>query len=210
MTNRCTEERFLRDVENHSIEIIKDDGVHRHIKFSNNGSSVYRIDLITWPGCLCIRSDCGTYVFSRTNDMFEFFRTEEYDINYNKSGLSINPGYWGEKLLSIDRNSGYKEFDMEIFKERVRDHFESYMCSNIDEDDEKNELWEEIENEVISECYQNEWHAYAAVNNFRYNNITFRDFFDSGGTESYTPNYIWCLHAIAWGIKKYDEAKNFK
>lgn len=52
---KFTEEQFLGCVKNHSMEIIKDDDVHRHIKFSNNGSSDYRIDLITWPGCLCIR-----------------------------------------------------------------------------------------------------------------------------------------------------------
>lgn len=200
----CTEEKFLSNVKDHSIEIIKYDGVHRHIKFSNNGSSVYRIDLITWPGCLCIRSDCGTYVFSRTHDMFEFFRTDERDFNHNKHGLSINPGYWGEKLLSIDRHRGYEEFDAEIFRKRVKDHFESYIEPELEEVDAV-DAWQAINEKVLTEADNGEHYAYDAINNFNYNGISFIDFFDSGGTESYTYNYIWCLYAIDWGIKKYDE-----
>jgi hypothetical protein len=116
MNNDCTEQQFLSNVKNHTMKIIKDDDLHRHISFSNNGSNIYRFDLITWPGSLCIDGDCGTYVFRRITDMFEFFRVDDHDFNKNRDGgLSINTGYWGEKLTAIGTNAGYKEFDEDAF-----------------------------------------------------------------------------------------------
>lgn len=204
----CTQERFLKDVKDHSMKIIKDDGVHRHISFTNNGSNVYRFDLITWPGRLCIDGDCGTYVFARIPDMFEFFRTDRNDLNYNKDGLSINPSYWGEKLQSIGRNAGYEEFDKNKFVLRVTEHFNDYIAPKIEDADVKAEVWEAIEEEVISKADEGEDRAYDAVYSFDYEDMDFVYFFDSGGTESYTFNYIWCLYAIVWGIREYDKKKS--
>lgn len=201
---KCTEEEFLREVTNHRIKIVSDSGTHRHIIFKNPESSNCWFELITWPGSLCINGDCGTYVFSRLQDMFGFFR--EPDI---QRGLYINPHYWGEKLQAIDRCSGFVEFDEESFSERVKEHFYSFADSSL-ELDEQNELWEEIENEVL--YYSGSEHeAYRAIHNFSYeigdNTFEFTDFFDSGGTETYTTRYLWCLYAIVWGIRQYDLTK---
>lgn len=199
----CTEERYLNDVKDHSMEIIRDDGVYRHIKFSRNGSSVYRLDLITWPGRLCIDSDCGTYVFARIPDMFEFFRTDKNDFNYNHNGLRINPGYWGEKLLSIGRNAGYKEFNEEKFRNAIKSIFDKHVkYENLDED-ASDDLWRGIENQVLYELENGKEHAFRAAYEFFPINLC-GDFPDC---DVYTFHFIWCLYAIAWGIKKYDEAK---
>jgi len=64
------QDRFLNDIANHSMSIVRDDGVYRHLVFSNNGSSVFRFELITWPGYLAYTGDMGAFVFSRLNDMF--------------------------------------------------------------------------------------------------------------------------------------------
>lgn len=200
----CTEERFLRDIKNHSMKVIKDDGVHRHLSFTNNGSSCYRFDLITWPGSLCYTGDMGTYVFSRTADMFTFFRMPENDFNRNPNKkLNINPYYWGEKLQSIGTNAGYEEFDEDNFKERVRQHYDSHIEDSPDDD---GELWREIEYDVLVYSADGECRAYAAVNDFQSEGgFDFQDFFDGGGTDKYTFRYIWCLYAIVWGIQQYDE-----
>jgi len=127
MSDTCTEDRLLKDVRNHSMQILRDDGVFRHIDFSDNGSSTYRFNLITWPGFLCITGDCGTYVFQRAKDMFDFFRPSKFELLNNKNKhLFINPGYWGEKLESIDAASGYKEFNENDFRERVKYHFDAF------------------------------------------------------------------------------------
>lgn len=202
----CTQEDFLREVTKHGIEIIADSGIHRHIIFKNPESSNCWFELITWPGTLCINGDCGTYVFSRLPDMFNFFRQKN-----DKSDLSINPYYWGEKLQAIDRCSGFVEFDGDAFSERVKERFDSFIESHEEIDDEsKNQLWDEIKEEVL--YYSDSEHeAYRAAHDFscEIGESTFRftDFLDGGGTETYTARYLWCLYAIVWGIRQYDLAK---
>jgi len=205
MKTRCTEEEFLREVTKHGIEIIADSGIHRHVIFKNPESSNCWFELITWPGTLCINGDCGTYVFSRLPDMFQFFR--------QKSGeyfLSINPHYWGEKLQSVDRCSGFVEFDSDAFRKRVKEHFDSFMESHEEIDDEqKDKLWEEIDWDVLHNL-ENEREAYRAMHDFSHKigdkTFEFTDFLDGGGTETYTARYLWCLYAIVWGIRQYDLA----
>ena len=204
----CTEERFLKDTEFHSMEIVKDDGVHRHITFTNGGRQVYRFDLITWPGHLCITGDMGTYVFRRLQDMFGFFRMEDNDYN-KKPGdrLSINAGYWGEKLQATATQGGYKEFDEDGFRDRVREFFDEYVEFEVNDEDEGDNLWREIENVVFSALGDSAQAAYDAVHDFEYKGFHFQDFFDGGGAEQYTFHYIWCLYAIVYGITEYDLAK---
>lgn len=214
--HECTQERFLEDVKDHQISIEKDDEVHRFVRFKRAEGSSYWFDLITWPGHLCISGDCGTYVFSRTHDMFEFFKMDDNDFNKRKGVLlNINPHYWGEKLKSIGTNSGYKEFDEDGFVERVKQHFDNFIDGADYDDKTKRELWDEIAAEVICASSDGEHHAYASIANFRHDLpddecFEFVDFFDGGGTEKYTFHYIWNLYAIVWGIMKYDYAKQQK
>ena len=77
-------ERMLSATADHKLTILHNDGLYRHIRFKNPKSIFYWFDLITWPGVLVFKGDMGCYVFSRLDDMFEFF-----------TGPTINPGYWG-------------------------------------------------------------------------------------------------------------------
>ena len=94
MSHSPSQEEFQKDVSQHGVTIIRDDGVNRHIRFKRPGTMCMHFDLITWPGYLCYCGDMGTYVFSRLEDMFEFFRTDR----------DINPGYWAEKLQAVDNH----------------------------------------------------------------------------------------------------------
>jgi len=203
--NKCTEERFLSDVSNHQVTVISDDGVNRHIRFREPGTICYGFDLITWPWHLCIAGDCGTYVFSRINDMFEFFRIEpSYAAKHPERKLFINAGYWGEKLLSIGTNAGYKEFDEDNFKDRVTKHFNDWKESQKPTPEQADELWDEIESTVLSVVCDGPARAYQAAYDFEHDGFLFEDFFDGGSTERYTFHYLWCLYAINWGISQYD------
>lgn len=201
----CKEESFLKYVENHSMKIIRDDDLHRHLSFTNNGSSVYRFDLITWPGHLCISGDCGTYVFARIPDMFSFFRMDKNDFNYSeKRGLNINPGYWGEKLKSIDKQGRYKDYYPEIFEEKIKEYFEDW---EFESEDQKEDVWAEIEAEVLNNAYDGETRAFDAALCFESSNgHQFDDFWEVDSTD-YTFHYIWCLYAIVYGIHMYDQSK---
>ena len=41
-----SEDRFLNDIRDHSLTVIKDDGVHRHLRFRRPASNTYWFDII--------------------------------------------------------------------------------------------------------------------------------------------------------------------
>lgn len=87
---RCqfdTSSRFLVDTAFHRLEIIRDDGLYRHLRMKQPGTSCYYFDVITWPGYLTVTGDMGTWTFSRIADMFDFFGPWQD---------GINTGYWSE------------------------------------------------------------------------------------------------------------------
>lgn len=221
MSSDCTEERFLRDVAEHAMTVIRDDGVIRHLRFAKPGTGCMHFDLITWPGILCYTGDMGTYVFQRTTDMFEFFR---HDRAYNQSRgrkLSINLGYWTEKLIAIDgsRHGGkVKEFDDEKFKRVINEYRVDWMRDakergTLDKDGRR-ELWEAVEDEVIGVLDDGGDRAQYAAYDFNHTAPSdaqrrgwqFDDLFEHDFTE-YTHSIIWCCYALAWGIEKYDQSK---
>lgn len=205
----CDQQQFERDVANHVMTIHRDEGAERHITFKTPGTSCYWFEILTWPGTLCIRGDCGTYVFSRLTDMFEFFRT---DRGNDPMKLYINPGYWCEKLQAVDCN-GYgdgraKEFDAERFeervKERVEDHLEGYEIS----DEKRESLMNDIQWEILDKANDGEFCAFDALMEFR--SEEFPDLFTDcweWDCKEYSFRFIWNLYAIAWAIRTYDAAK---
>jgi hypothetical protein len=222
MSHECTQERFLRDVSDHVMTVIRDDGVSRHIQFRRPGTGCYHFDLITWPGALCYTSDMGTYVFRRLTDMFEFFRTDR-EQRRDPSKLAINLGYWTEKLVAIDgsRNGGKcKEFDADKFRRVINEYRVQWMRDaqerGLLDKDERRELWEEVDDEVLSRLEDGEHYATTAAyefswkarseTNVRQRPYQFDGMWDHDFTE-YTHSIVWCCYALAWGIAKYDAAK---
>ena len=231
-SNENIKEIFERDTEEHTMEILMDDGLYRHLKFSKGGSSVYRFDIHTWPGYLAVTGDMGEWMFSRVPDMFEFFIMDERDFNHKHI---INPGYWAEKCVAADTyGEGVTEFSMKVFKENVMSEYESfrdqYMVSEDmyeDETDEHmaeayeedkqtlrdmcGELLDALENEVLN-CDENGVRAYDAAMEFEWKSddgeleFDMQDFWDYSNTD-YTYHYIWILYAIVWGIQQYNSEK---
>jgi hypothetical protein len=200
------EKGFLNDVSNHSMEVVLNDGVNRHLIFSNNGSFCYRFGLVTWSGYLCIYGDMGTSVFSRTTDMFNFFRMDDNDFNKKKEGLSINPGYWYEKLLSISRFGGASEFSIESFKEGIKEEYDQIVSDNSLTDEEAEALWTDIEDDILNYVYDEgeEGLMRRAIDFKSSEGIEFNDFWEHSYKE-YTSHFIWQLFAIVWGISIFDK-----
>lgn len=207
----CSEDQFLKDAKNHAMTVIRDDGVHRHLRFRKAppAGSEYWFDLITWPGSLCIDGDMGTYVFRRLDDMFEFFRTDRECLERRGCKLGINPPYWGEKLQATANHGGHKEFSQELFKEAVKREFDAWVESEEPSDEVKAALWEELEDRVLSCASDGHIRAVDAAIAFEPDDdevaFEMRDFWDRR-LEDYTFHFIWCCYAIAWGVKTYDEA----
>jgi len=218
----CTQERFLRDVANHQMTVLRDDGLHRHVRFKEPGTSCYYFDLITWPGYLCYTGDMGTFVFRRIDDMFEFFG---HDRAYHASrgrALAINLGYWGEKLVAVDANGASsggkaKEFDKDKFARVINEYRVQWMRRGKEDGtldkEQRRELWERVQEEVLDRIEDGEHYAQAAAYEFSYrtdprdrSSWHFEELFEHDFTD-YTHTFTWCCYALAWGIQKYDEAK---
>ena len=217
----CTEERFLMDVGSHVMEVLRDDGVYRHIRFKKPGTGCMHFDLVTWPGYLAYSGDMGCYVFSRLDDMFEFFRT---DRRYSSGRLGINLGYWSEKLQAVDGNRDHasaKEFSEDKFKRVINEYRLEWVRKAAREHllsrDERRELWEAVDKGVPVETggdaaiaaacafsWPPPWQTVSgAHSNARWQ---FEDLWEHDFT-NYTFHFVWCCYALAWGIKTYDEAK---
>ena len=195
MEYACTKERFLKDVESHSITFNNDSDGFRHIRFRNPDDSAYFFDLVTWPMHLCVSGDMGTYVFKRTMDMFDFFRNKD---------LSINPEYWSEKAESIDRNGGIKIFSPDLFQKNIFHEFRE----NCDlRGESRRECLKAIQDDIL--CFideESESDLLSKAMNFDFNGFGMQDFWDHNNKE-YTYRFIWNLYAIVWGIQMYDAFK---
>ncbi len=201
-----TEEKFLGDVKDHQIYILKDDGVYRHLVFMNaNGSSCQKFELVTFPGCLVYTGNMGCYTFRRELDMFHLFNKKK-----------INPSYWGEKCTSEDSYSGMVEYSKEVFGNEVekwiKDWAHDQRAEGVEEEVISSEL-ERIEDEILAEGPTNEYeardliYAYTPTENFPGTcPINFDDFWEIKLTEA-THRYLWACHAIRWGVEQYFNLK---
>lgn len=204
----CTQEQFLNDVAEHQMRVAHDDGLYRHLVFKKSWDSIYWFELVTWPGVMAIHGDCGSYLFSRLNDMFEFFRDER---GVSAGELHLNEGYWAEKLHAQDCHGKYNEgvkrwcpykFERAI-NECYADHVQDEMKDNHPA--EREELRIMLDEEVIS-CSDNQESAISAAYNFDEYGLSFEDIGEGDYTE-WNSNFIWCLYAIVWGIRQYDAYK---
>ena len=201
------EQEFLNDVKDHKLGILCDQGVTRHLRFKKPGSIYYCFDLTTWLGHLCISGDMGTYVFQRTEDMFDFFR-----IGDEHKKIRINPHYWHQKLKADGVYAGAKCFSEESFIEEVKQQFDSYCKDNEETEEFKARSWKDIVDEFSSLDSLNQAHQLISDNLWATNELRgfadylAEDYFEYSG-EDYTYHFLWCLRAIVWGIKQYDLAK---
>lgn len=213
-----TADAFLKDVATHQMYIQRDDGVYRHIRFKKPNSSSFSFNLVTYPGYLIFTGDMGCYVFSRLDDMFEFFRSD--------TGR-INPQYWGEKLKAVDCSGTNKgsavEFSQARFTEVIKEYRLGWIKDAISNrsltKEERRELWEAVDEEVLDYVDDDESANFYRANEFNwskgrflpgtYPSYQFTDFWDHRFTD-YTFHFLWCCHALAWGIQKYDQFKETK
>ena len=172
--------QFTGDVASHVMQVLRDDGVYRHLRFQTPGTSNMGFDLITWPGHLCYCGDMGSFVFERLPDMFQFFR-----------GHGPNFRYWAGKLQAFDRCDGFEEFSAEVFRSKATEYVNDpdwrvTAAQRVD-------ILEDIEHFDGSEqdAYQllTDW---VVEDNWEWR------------LREYTLRFQWCCHAIPWAIALYD------
>lgn len=200
---------LLREVAEHEMTVLLDQGTHRHLRFAKPGTGVWSFHLITWPGYLTICGDLETYVFRRLPDMFEFFGS-----NVGR----INAHYWGEKLTAP---ADCRTFSTERFRAAVKQQYDDAAESGYIED-KTGEAWAAIESEVLATDWgevTDETTAYANLDRFSWppKGDARRDSVDESHVWRFDPldvdmrdfdsHYLLCCHAIVWGIAKYREFK---
>jgi hypothetical protein len=195
-STKLTCEEFLNDVKDHKLTVIKDDGLYRHIRLKNPGTSNKYFEIVTWPGCLAYTGDMGDFVFQRIEDMFCFFRSKNGE-------LEINTTYWAEKVKAESVfGNGIREFSVEEFREHVEEYARDYL--DLEEDAPLPEyMQEEIQPLLRAE---DEWECVTAMRNFSSEKISFDDFWEHS-CQRKTLHYVWCCYAIAWAIAQYDKNK---
>lgn len=215
-------EQFPRDVAEHQLEVLHDDGLYRHLKCSQPEHSwQFWFEVVTWPGSLAVRGDFGNgYVFSRTEDMFQFFR--------NSAG--INPGYWAEKLP--DHGRTVKVYSESAFRDQYEEAVAEY------EKDEYPELLAAYQRDLAA------WQASPQASRLstkptaptsparlrelctRYDEDgdlayeegarpLLRELEEAGAASDtwewsftdYDRPFLWACHAIVWAIDQYDRVK---
>jgi len=208
-----TEQEFLRDVAQHEMQVLMDNGVYRHIRFKQPGTVCMHFDFITYPGHLVYSGDMGCYVFSRLYDMFEFFRTDRKYAERSGRQLAINLSYWSEKLEAVDgnrRSGAAKEYSPEKFERAVKEQLVTWWRESNLTREQRRELRQEVEYEVLDKSHDGDVRAYDAAHGFHHtigsHKFMFRDWWDHDFTD-YTHRFKWCCYALAWGIKQYDDAK---
>ncbi len=222
------ERDFRKTTAEHTLEVVLDNGLHRHLRFRKPGTSVYGFDIVTWPGHLAVSGDMGAAVFTRLADMFEFFR---HDLRPGEAPdvLHINASYWAEKCVA---NDGEKmQFEQHLLERVVRDTFDDYMqFQDADANGfaaARDELWQHIKNEVVESGDRDTRAALERMDSFvpgqdgsasipvypeRYDgwfsDFRFTDVWEYGRScEDYTYHFISRLYAIAHAVKAYDAAK---
>lgn len=50
-------ERFLKDVSEHELTVLHEDGLYRHLRFARPNSGQYHFSIVTWPGYLAYTGD---------------------------------------------------------------------------------------------------------------------------------------------------------
>ena len=176
--------------------ILHDDGVYRNIRFAKADSSYMHFNVTTWPGFLCFSGDMGCCVFSRLPDMFEFFRRSAGD----KSKLSINPGYWGEKVQAEDKYGPVLEFSKSKFRRVINKIMHTSKLSK--------EVRAEIKEQVLDRIdeYGAEKSAMDSAYHFSSGDFCFQDLWDYDFKE-HSDRFLWCCYAVSYAVQEYDQQK---
>ena len=195
--NAQVAERFAANVAGHRISILRDEGLYRHLRFNNPEQSGHWFELVTWPDCLVIHGDIHSFAFSRIDDMFRFFR-----------GHEINPDYWFEKAIAY--GSEMNPYSEAKFRARLLEEAEEYEL-------EFPGLVAAVRYQLLDDWSDwditSEHEAMTAADDFAYlpegvKREPFRfDDVREWDLRDWGYHYLWCCHAIQWGIQRYDEAK---
>lgn len=189
--------RFKADTANHQMTVLHDEGLYRHLRFQAPGSGFYWFDLVTWPGKLAFVGDGEGFVFSRLEDMFEFFRM---------SRGRINPGYWAEKLVTnqdVARTHSVEKFNARVAEALtdVEDDYPGVAAAWAEHVEDYDVNYGVNAREALADFRFKPHGAPAEQAPLRFDDAWEWDLQDWHWW------FLWACQGIAWGIGQYDALK---
>lgn len=185
---------FATEVAKLEMTILVDQGLYRHLVFQRPDTRLYWFEFVTWPGTLAVRGDLDGFMFTRMEDMFEFFRGSSWNGQPNLS-------YWAEKADDPERCQAYSE---EVFRSEVlRDVHER-------RDERPPGLFKALDEELFSSWWVSlaaEEDARKALERFEHQGFEFCDTWE-WNFHDYTWHFRRACHAIVWGIGQYDAVRS--
>lgn len=178
--------QFLSNYQTPRLSVPRDGDVYRHVVIS--GAPFYHFELVTWPGMLFVNCEGDGYCFSRTKDMFSFFRR-----GGDASELDPNFGYWAEKLTD-PRSRNVRMFDYQAFEADVEK-----ALKEISNEARVEEIREDLEFETNTQDEH-------SCREFLYRHAEFGDLAIDGQWEDWTFRYAYACFAIVFGIREYERA----
>lgn len=202
-------DRFVRDTAEHTMAVLRDDGLYRHLRFQRPDSSFYYFDLVTWPGHLVICGDAGDYHFSRARDMFAFFGPQGARAGFDDVEYGINAWYWGEKLQGARAGrDGAMSYSHDAFRAQL------YQWAEQEAEDGWNyEMYPGLLREALDREVLYDWTHSAAEARERLDevmrDVDDHDLFSDAwewDLRELDHRFLWCCWAIVWGIEQYRAA----
>lgn len=181
--------RIVNDLANHTISVLRNDGMYRHWRCQKPGTWCMGFDIVTWPGSLCFTGDMGTYLFQRTNDMVAFMRDS-----------CMSYSYAAEKCVAHDGRleAWSPEVFHEVMDERLRESDDGQYTVMIAGERKQRSIATTIEDIKRAYAdYESEHDAIKAMYESR-----LWDGCDLPSCKTYTFHFLWCLHAIHWFCQK--------
>lgn len=184
------EATFRENIKDHVLIVPSMNGVIRHLQCNGSSASGHNFTIMTWPDHLAISGDMGTYVFSRTFDMFELFR-----------GDKVNPSYWMRKLEAVDRHCGLGQFSQRLYQRALKEDFNRWEFAD---EATKKKSWDAIVNTIFMPANVEEALSLTSEWKCPYTGQSFDSFWEHTLEEA-TFHFLWCCFAINWAVNKFDE-----
>lgn len=186
--------RFAREAVAHTMTVLHDDGLYRHLVFADPDGNFYRFDIVTWPHNLFLRGDGFSFGFAiwPTEDMFDVFRG-------SRSG-GINPGYWQEKVTA----GKVRDWSEDLFRAWVLDEATKAEARHPG-------AVEAVGKQILhSDEHSTEYQGTAeyAVAAFQHGDFRLHIPNDwEKSFEDYSWEYLFACHAVLFGIDRWDAAR---
>lgn len=189
-------ERFLAETAGHQMTIVLDTPDIKHLQFADPDGGFYGFRVTVTPWNVAINGGMGSYSFSNS----------EGDTFASLSGSGINPGYWEEKLRSVDVNAQCRVHSADAVTAWAHDQWES-KTHRLSEKKAR-EVWDSIEQDFLdidNTEYDHEHasHTYLAFENFRGVHGFEFDTPEDKDFTAYSAQYLWTLHALVWAAKSH-------